>query len=52
MKPTINKRKAIPNLERMLIISVEIPNRKIKGLIKIPAIIYPIKIGCLNKLTI
>lgn len=37
--PTINKRKAIPNLEKTLIISVDTPNLIINGLITIPAII-------------
>ena len=50
--PTIKRRKAIPNFERVLITSVSKPNLIIKGLIKIPAMIYPIRIGCLNKLTI
>lgn len=50
--PTINNKKAIPNFERVFITSVSNPNLTINGLIKIPAIMYPIRIGCLNKLKI
>src|SRR3989344_5947485 len=49
--PTVNKRNAIPIFEKVPIIFSENPYLTKKGLTIIPAMMYPIIIGCFSSLT-